>query len=364
MERKITPRIEEDSLKWLSKKINQHREGGYQARNSATQNQLSSFSRNGKMSASDRTEFLKNFQNSPFEYVLTKETDNDRITTDLLDNYYVFDGNNAPVSIGFYTEFFEDDFETREDKAAFYKERLNSDIEKFKRRYIKRIGEQSKYYDEMLENTQYNTFTKNRPVHHFTNFVFRIILPIILFLVTAFITVKSVIGYISDKVWDNFSEEKALEIVFLAVALIFMISYLRKAIRLIKMYLARSAIKKRIRKITSLQKYFDLTKDKSLLDDILIEFGAAGDRLVDLYSSGSIERISLAKIEVPNNATKLLEFVRFDSKLLLSDLNKFFIIHGKKVNFLGAKVTNWFFYFLWQVVCCGVAVLLDMNIIF
>ena len=119
--RRVTQFIIEEAYKWLYKRI---LDGEYSVNRSKKAKALFlQIEEERLVTKESYNDFIEMFENSPINYMLyrSKRKSCKRITTDILLNYFV-EYNGSILPIGFIKDFFEDDYETRQEVNALLEE--------------------------------------------------------------------------------------------------------------------------------------------------------------------------------------------------------------------------------------------------
>lgn len=124
--RRITQSILNEAYKWLYKEI-EERHYAFNKSNEAKELILR-IQTEGKVTHETYEEFIELFDKSPFSYMTYKHKSRNSkfITTDILMNYFV-DFNGSILPMGFLVYYFEDDYETREERSALIKKFIENE---------------------------------------------------------------------------------------------------------------------------------------------------------------------------------------------------------------------------------------------
>ncbi len=172
-ERRITNYVKEQACEWLFERIKNEE---YTA--PKNEKLLLSIKKEGRVRKETYEEFFDKFCNDPYVYLTHKKYKKyGKICTDKIDNYFI-KYNDEMLPFGFVKEFFEDDYETSEERKEFNQDMLSTTKEH------SIISAREKYADNVDCMDKFKeTFKKwlsPKFEYHLSN-IMKIILPIFAF---------------------------------------------------------------------------------------------------------------------------------------------------------------------------------------
>ncbi len=148
--RRITNFVRNEAYKWLQEKI---KKGEYCVRKGKAARSLQNEIKDDGFTKSSYNEFLEYFEKNPYYYAMQPEKRQpaNMIYTSDIRNYFVEYANEI-LPIGFIIEFFEDDYETKEEITKLMEGFLNFSQTEFESDYSSQVSAKENEIDDIDEN--------------------------------------------------------------------------------------------------------------------------------------------------------------------------------------------------------------------
>lgn len=173
--RRITEYVREEARKWLAEQIINNDTNHYYSCNKCKdgRNLILDIQRDRIVTQHWYEIFIELFNNNPFDIITASKKDRmNKITTDsVLHYFYEYNGYLLPV--GFIIDFFEDDFETQDEKDNFIKEVLDDKKLSFLNAIKRPFNKQSDAVDkDAPELKEYDGILRPKVPFYITNFLY------------------------------------------------------------------------------------------------------------------------------------------------------------------------------------------------
>lgn len=235
-ERRITNYVVKCAYDWLYRRI---MKGDYVPRGRDAEKAILKIKKEGKVDNNGYKTICGLFVIDPYQYMMhySKKEKLNAITADSLSCYFIR-FNNTVLPAGFIEEFFEDDYETKADIAAFYNQYLDGTLKDFS---IHCQDMENKKYEELEKlKESYASIFNTRFGFHFTNILKVLLAAVALALSVGFLVEHRVITQLFILFSDGesaFVEKYTFEILANIVLFIYSIKKLVQSVKIITFYI-------------------------------------------------------------------------------------------------------------------------------
>ncbi len=340
-ERKVTNYVKEQAYAWLYDKIAKDQ---YLQQNSNS-DLLIKIKMARKIDENTYNEFLRNFNNVPYAYMLNYNQSNFKnIYTRHIDNYFI-SYNDFPLPAGFIKSFFEDDYETQADVREFYAKYLNETLDdmingcKLRRNNID---------NAIIEvKNQHSQVLQPKLGHHIVNLFIKLVLPIIAFIVC----VSGLIGLLVEYKLD-ISAANALEWLINTFGTALTLVPTIRAIKIIVFYIRWGMLKTDVSSISKMLSEFD----SDTLESFKTHFTGINSTLINQRSPF----IDDACLDAPAKKKQYHAVIGYDKNKLIAKLEKIEKAYKGKINIIGGK-NKWFFSLCNNLLWCVLGIMVNSD---